>query len=296
MFILIPESFENIDSIIQAAPDEIAAGLNPLCEKCSARLETADLQAWIEKLHASGISAAFLVDGMVHQENLENTKKVFFQALDAGADTFYIADEAYIEMALEYEDTTGREAVNRLVFQPETLICCGQEGAFYESLGLKAVSLMPALSLDEAAKSAQDCTILEVLASGHPCWMNSHRPLLSNYFDAARLHTPFQPGHVYHLKEKNRPYSLPVWQDEKGTHIFSAVPVNSVRQVKQLQESGISRFRIDCLFESNAWGIRQLALLRQALEGRMPQLNEKDGSDQGWSMKTDIRKKANDER
>lgn len=288
MFVFCPDSLEQMDEVIEARPEAICVGTDVLSSRTRAIMPLEKLGAWNERLHEQGILSYINALKMVSQKDLETTRDAFEKAVLAGSDGFYVADDAYLYWAGELEKKHGISVMDKLIIQPETLIASGMDARFYRSAGVQACSLAHELSLQEILKAAGQSDGLEVLVSGHSCWMDSRRPLLENYLAAIGKKGDFQSGHVYSLREMQRESHLPVWQDELGTHIFSDVPICSYRQIKDLKDAGIERFRIDCLLEGNEWGLRQLENYRRILNGETIEPEPGDGRDDVYHEETTI--------
>ncbi len=167
----------------------------------------------------------------------------------------YYADEGVLYQAKQI----GYE--HACVYQPETLITNALDVQFYIKQGIESVSLAHELSLDEIISIASYTPQLEVLISGYFSILYSRRPLIQNYFNA--LHIPNSPKGQFTIIEQTRKDSMPIIEDEYGTHIFSEQPIQSVHEYPRLKEAGIQRFRIDSIFMDDDWTIEQLKNYKQ---------------------------------
>jgi putative protease len=287
-FLFCLDSFEDLDKVADAKPDAVVFGLKGFCGRIRAAKELEEMEETIRFFHARQMQVYINLQKMIEQQEAGKTKEILEALEKSGADGYYIADEGWIETADAIDPSLALR--NKLVFQPETLIASGQEAQFYIECNLRAVSLAHELSLEEIVKCAKACKDLEVLISGRYAWMDSRRPLLSNYFEHMEQPEKFTEEKIYFLQEKTRQDKMPVWQDAAGTHVISAEPVCSFEQIQALQEGGIARFRIDALLQGNAWAADALNKYKAILEGKNIERRKEDGSDALYKTQTQIQK------
>lgn len=269
MLILALDSLEDLDSVMTSKPDAVCIGLDPLSSRSRAIVDLETLPAMIEFFHEQKVKVFINAQAMVEQKLYPQIQKTFYKAVEAGADGFYIADDGYITMADEYEAKTGHKIRDVLIMQPETLLCSGEDAGFYLEQGLQAASLAHELTCDEivsSARTSQKPDQIEVLIAGYYTWMESRRPLLENYLRYIGKQDLFEPNTIYRIQEQLRPAKLPIWQDEKGTHVLADAPIQAGADILAMHQAGIERYRIDSFLMGNDWGARQVALYRDLLE------------------------------
>lgn len=262
MFILSLDSFEDLDQVIAAKPDAVVAGLESFSSRTRADLSLDELADFVRSMHEEGIAVYLNMQAMVEQIRLDQAEAAFNEAIAAGVDGIYAADDAYLEFA---ENSACGDVRDRIIIQPETLICSPEDANFFASQNTMAQSLSHELSLQELLECAAACSSLEMLVAGRYSWMESRRPLLLNYLSHIHSSSQFKEGKVYSLRELTREGKLPVWQDHLGTHVLSDELFQAGSNLVPLHEAGIDRFRIDCLLQGNVWGIEMLRLYRDLL-------------------------------
>ena len=269
MLILALDTFEDLEPVLESHPDAVVIGFDPLSARSRAIARLDQLPELVEFFHDHNIQVLINAQAMVEEKLYPEIQTTFFAALDAGVDGFYIADDGYITMADEYEQKTGKPVRDKLIIQPETLICSGEDASFYLDLGLQAASLGHELSLGEMVDAAHVCTRpdgIEVLIAGLYTWMESRRPLIENYLRYIERSDRFEEGRIYTIQEQLREARLPIWQDEKGTHVLADQPLQAGAHLLDLQKAGIGRFRIDAFLKGNAWGANQLKKYQALME------------------------------
>ena len=285
MFIVTVNSFDELKSLEQAQADGIILPVPHFSIRQNAFLDLDSLKEVTLRLKNQNIKVYFNLLKMLTQSDLEQAEKLLIMAKELDVDGLYIADEGWLEMAGQLN------LIDRLIYQPETLIVNGMDADFYADLGLQAVSLAHELSIDEIEAIAADShASLEVLIQGRYSWMYSRRKLITNYFDAIDLQEPVIDNKAYDLQEATREGVMKIVENEAGTHVFADEPIASFSVMERLKKAGIQRFRIDTMFEDAAKGAACLHLYRQALNGRLPEDTEQYGSDSLYFSQT-IKKK-----
>ena len=285
MFIVTVNSFDELKSLEQAQADGIILPVQHFSIRQNAFLDLDSLKEVTLRLKNQNIKVYFNLLKMLTQSDLEQAEKLLIMAKELDVDGLYIADEGWLEMAGQLN------LIDRLIYQPETLIVNGMDADFYADLGLQAVSLAHELSIDEIEAIAADShASLEVLIQGRYSWMYSRRKLITNYFDAIDLQEPVIDNKAYDLQEATREGVMKIVENEAGTHVFADEPIASFSVMERLKKAGIQRFRIDTMFEDAEKGAACLHLYRQALNGRLPEDTEQYGSDALYFSQT-IKKK-----
>ncbi len=281
-------NFEDLDQVIESRPDAISFGLEGLSSRTRALVSADQLDEWVSRFHEADIPVYLNAQAMVEENRLEEVRSLFRRALDAGVDGFYVADDAYLSLADEESEIRQSDITSRIIIQPETLICSGEDAHFFEQLGVQAISLSHELSIPEILEAAKTCSNLEVLVHGHTAWMESRRPLIQNYLNQIEKPEAFEENRLYFIRELQRNVPLPLWQDELGTHVFSAIPTEAGEGIRAMAQAGIHRFRLDALFESQKEGLKALEDYRALLKGEPV---HREGN--FMSEQTDIKKEKN---
>lgn len=205
-------------------------------------LTTVSLEAlpiWKKACQSLNMELYINMTKFIMEEEIEELKNTLSYLKQIDVDGIYYGDEAIYYEAKQI----GLE--NRLIYQPETLVTSFADVSFYESLGIKAVSLAHELSLDEIVTIAGHSSLVEVLIHGYFSILYSRRPLVKNYLHYMNKEYSEKK---YELIESTREERMPLIQDKEGTYIFSSQPLQSFQELSTLKEAGIHRFRIDSIF------------------------------------------------
>lgn len=290
MFIVALEDLNTLQPLLDQKPEAVVLGLANFSARCHADVPLEDLASWVDFFHQQGIALFLNAQAMLEQDQISAAKKAFDGLVSAGVDGVYIADDGWIAIADDLAKQKKLDSLRSLlIIQPETLLCSGQDANFYLAQGLQAASLSHELALPEimtalewnqatlSQKEKESSSLrqgIELLVAGHYSWMESRRSLIENYLRFSNQKERFEAGKLYTIQEAMREARLPIWQDEKGTHVLSDVPLNVGRDFVALHEAGLNRYRIDAFLMGNEWAAQKLAAFRQALQARPEELDE----------------------
>ena len=280
MLILALSSPADASFLARSKADAFEVGLKDFSSRSGWDPGVDEAAEFIALCHASHKKVYFNLQRMVEQSFLEQARDVFLALVQNGADGIYAADEAYTQFALEADRSRQNSGQNdledsyisKVIIQPETLINSGLDARFYTDLGVQAVSLAHELTLAEIVACAKECDNLEVMISGSMTWMESRRPLISNYLDCIGKSELFEEGKLYILKEQIRQLPLPAWQDAEGTKILGDSRLEAGADVIPMHQAGIKRFRIDAGFLSNEEAEQLVDAYQAALEGKQSEV------------------------
>lgn len=302
MFIVALEDLNHLQPILKQKPEAVILGLDGFSARSHANVAIEEIPFWADFFHQQGMALFLNAQGILEQDQVEEAKKALAQVAQANVDGIYIADDGWISLADELDSTETLRSL--FIMQPETLVCSGQDAKFYLDQGLQAASLSHELALGEIVdilnwirqnpptSHVTKESGVELLIAGHYSWMESRRNLVENYLRFIHQAQKFEAGKIYTIQEAMREARLPIWQDEKGTHILSDEPFNVGLDLLTLQQAGLSRYRIDAFLLGNEWAAQKLHAFRQALETKKEELNL--GKSTLWNEQTWIKKEGNE--
>lgn len=266
MIIIALADLNDLDRIIASRADGVIVGLEGLAARSFADVSVEKLKKLTDQFHARNKKVFVNALGMVEQKNTTKMHALYEQVQSCGVDGLYVADEAYLDWARQWEEKSGQPASGQLIYQPETLICSGEDARFYIDCGMQAASLSHELSVSEMEDCAAVCEDLEMLIAGRYSWMETRRPVVENYLRMIDRMDRFEAGKVYDLRELQRPGRMKIWQDQWGSHILSAEVLQAGSDIVRLEKAGIHRFRIDGMGLGNCWAAEMADLYATALD------------------------------
>ncbi len=193
-----------------------------------------------------GVRVYVTANIFARNDDLDGVEAYFHRLEEVGPDALIISDPGVLEIAqrvlpgTEIHISTQANSTNYGAFR------------FWNRLGAKRVVAARELSLREIAeiraKIPEDMEI-ECFVHGAMCISYSGRCLLSNYFtgrDANRGECTHPCRWNYAVAEETRPGEyLPVYENERGTTIFSSKDLCMIEHIPELCGAGIDSFKIE---------------------------------------------------
>jgi putative protease len=163
------------------------------------------------------------IDQIIHENDLDEIKdfmKTFKDVLG-----FYYSDMAVYMIAKEIG------VVEKLIYNPGTLVTSVADAEFYLGLGIKRVCLSREITLEDILKFSHLKEKVEIIIHGKLNMFYSKRKLLTNYFTYIQEEIQ-KKGE---LEEEIREERYPVIEDQHGTNIFHENAVNSFEEFEQIK-------------------------------------------------------------
>ncbi len=133
--------------------------------------------------------------------------------------------------------------INRVIYDPITMITNSLDAKEYYSYGFNAVGLSNEIILKDVKKISEDVgSFLQVF--GYRLMMNSRRKLISLYKE--KINKEFLNNNII-IKEDTRDEYFPVIEDEKGTRIYRSYLISLLNEFNDLnlKYAYLDNFNID---------------------------------------------------
>ncbi len=203
--------------------------------------------AWaVSYAHAHGVRVYLTCNTLPDQSEIKELPAFLKMAADCKVDALIISDIGVFSLArrllpdMELHVSTQAGVVNALTAQ-----------TFFE-MGARRVVLARELSLEDirAIRRETDPALeLEVFVHGAMCMSVSGRCLISNYLtgrDANRGNCAQSCRWRYRLVEEKHPGEyFPIVEDDEGSYLLNAKDLSLLPYLDQLQEAGVSSFKIE---------------------------------------------------
>ena len=206
--------------------------------------------------------------------------KDYFQSLqEMGVDGVIVSDAGVLYVAkktapnLSLHISTQANTTNKYAVK------------FWQEQGASRVVLARELSLDEIAEihAFVPDMELEAFVHGAMCISYSGRCLLSDYLDGrssnrgACVQSCRWKYEVRALNATNgKSEWLPIEQDSKGTYIFNSKDLNMLSRIDDMQNAGVSSFKIEGRMKSGYYLATVINAYRRAMDGADRELCEKE--------------------
>ena len=113
------------------------------------------------------------------------------------------------------------DIVDKLIYDPTTLMTNSLDANFYLNQGIDSVVLAREITYDEILRIAKHTSNIEMQVAGYLKSATSKRKFLTNYFKY--INKDYDPTNKPQLKivEETRDYALPIIENQYGTQIYT---------------------------------------------------------------------------
>jgi len=226
-----------------------------------------EMKTGIEYAHKRGVKVYLTLNIIPHNSDM-NKLEDYIKAIKAfGFDAVIVSDPGILMMVKEFwpsiEIHLSTQANNTNYVSAK----------FWHEQGVSRVILARELSLQEIKEikdKIPETLEIEMFVHGAMCISYSGRCLLSNYMagrDANRGACAQPCRWEYSLMEKTREGEyFPVYEDERGTHIFNSRDLNLIHKIPELIESGVSSLKIEGRMKSMYYVANIVRTYREAID------------------------------
>ena len=182
------------------------------------------------------------------------------------ADAVIASDLGVIDLALKYKTPVH--------VSTQANIINSRTAKVFERMGVNRLILARGLSLGDirVIRDAVDVQF-EAFVHGAMCISMSGRCLLSNYLsdrDSNRGECVQACRWEYLIREKGRGSELTMEEDKRGTYILNSRDMNMISHLKELEDAGISSFKIEGRMKSQYYVANVVNAYRRAMDGVNP--------------------------
>lgn len=237
---------ERLKSAVLFGADAVYLGGNSFGMRTAPKNFGDDLREAVTYAHAHGVQVYLTCNILPHSDEIQRLPGFLQNAADCGVDAFIISDLGAL--------TIAKQAAPQVPVHISTqagIVNYATANVFYE-MGASRVILARELSLEEIStirvKTPSDLEI-ETFVHGSMCVSFSGRCLLSSYLtgrDANRGDCAQPCRWKYRLVEENRPGEfLPIEEQDGGTYILNAEDLCMIEHLSQLEQAGVTSFKIE---------------------------------------------------
>ena len=259
--------FEKLQMAIAYGADAVYVGGKNYSLRANAKnFDLQGLKDAIVYAHSKNTKVYVSVNIFANNQDFDGLYE-YLQALkEMSADAVIVADIGVLNIArqipgLEIHISTQANVTNY------------QSALLYKELGASRAILARELSFAEIGEINNRAAPFEteVFIHGAMCVSYSGRCLLSNYMaqgrDANRGDCAQPCRWKYHLVEEQRPSEyLPVYEDERGTHIFNSKDLCLIEHIPELITSGVSSLKIEGRMKTAYYVAMVTKAYREALD------------------------------
>lgn len=218
-------------------------------------------------VHEQGMQVSVLMNRLFPQSEVTSFQNQMLWLLEEGIDRIIIADPGLLQKASE------KGCLDRLIYDPGTLMTNVHDVRFYHDLGLSSVSISQLLTAEEIETIAHEVADCSLAVFGHQMMSVSARPLLSAYGIQTGI-TDLKNRRNLYMREEKREEKMPAWENEYAAMIYSDYIQDSLDRLVSFAGAGIARFVFDGVFLPEEICIDALTAAKAVLNGREEAKNE----------------------
>lgn len=207
------------------------------------KLNHQELVHAFQKTHDLGLKVAVYMNRIYTDKELVKAEEYFEFLKENQVEFIYYNDPAIYMIAESYD------MVERLVYEPDTLMTNSRDMQFVLDQGIHHCVLSTEITLDEMkeiCKNVQGKT--EAILFGYLNMSYSKRHLIQNYCDELGITNTCVDKMDCVLIESTREGKMPIMEDAQGTHIFTDYVLDAFDEMEVLKEVGIHAIRLEGIF------------------------------------------------
>lgn len=240
--ISMPQDMDQIRTYVEAGCDLIMIGERFHSARCNGIFNVEELPEAVKLIHEMGAEAGIMMNRLYMQDEVHLVPEYLKQIQEWGFDVIYYNDPAVYVWAKKL----GIE--NHLMYQPDTLMTNSMDVQFMLDRGIQCVMLSKEMTCEEMKEIAMKVKgHIGVIIHGYLNMSYSKRKMLTNYFKVLGEERRFEREDLV-LIESTREGRMPVYEDDKGTHIFTDYMLEGFAEVKQLVDAGVQDLMVESLF------------------------------------------------
>jgi len=257
---------EKLQMAFNYGADAVYVGGKELSLRANAKnFDLPELKKAIDYAHSKNAKVYVSVNIFAHNHDFDGLHEYFLNLKKINTDAVIVADLGVLNVARQ---VSGLE----IHISTQANVTNFQSASLYKELGASRVILARELSFKEIREINDHKAIeTEVFIHGAMCVSYSGRCLLSNYMaqgrDANRGDCAQPCRWKYQLVEELRPGEyLPVYEDERGTHILNSKDLCMIGHIPELVASGVSSLKIEGRMKTAYYVAMATKLYRDALD------------------------------
>lgn len=178
------------------------------------------------------------VNRMVHPSDLDEIKKLLSEFISYNI-LFYVTDLGVAKILKDMN------VINRVIYDPMTMICNSLDAKEYLDYGFNSVGLSLEIKIDDV-KTISDKVANKIFYQvfGYHLMFHSKRSLVTLYGE--KINKEINLSNM-NLKEATRNDMYPIVQNEQGTLIYRSYLISLIKHIKELniKYAYFEHFRID---------------------------------------------------
>ncbi|WP_035199865.1 peptidase U32 family protein [Heyndrickxia coagulans] len=235
------ESSGQAEALIAAGVDTLYIGGNRFGLRMPGHITLEEIGDITKFAHRQNRKVYTAVNGLMHNGHIEALPEYLSSLEKTGVDAITAGDPGVIQLLKEMKLNLP------YIYDAQTLVTSANQIKFWLKRGaIGAVAARECTFIELKEIQAQIKQPVEVQVYGPTCIHHSKRRLLSNYTQFAHLNAGTTVRDRLSISEKkDRENQYPLFEDENGTHIFSAEDIALIRYLPDLHRAGLDTWKLD---------------------------------------------------
>ena len=214
----------------------------------------------ISTAHQEGMKISFLMNRLFGQSEISAVSERMNAYMQAGVDGVIFADPGLLAAA----ENNGY--LNRMIYQPDTLVTSSYDASFWMEQGLKSVTVSSLITKDEISQMSSKVNGLSLVVHGRLLMSVSKRRLLEAFKEETGLSFQTDYNRSLYLVEEKRDGRMPVYENAYACMIYSDFVQESFDEMTSFLN--IDRFIIDGTWLDRQESIAALRIYKGMLMGK----------------------------
>lgn len=214
----------------------------------------------ISTAHQEGMKISFLMNRLFGQSEISVVSERMNAYMQAGVDGVIFADPGLLAAA----ENNGY--LNRMIYQPDTLVTSCFDASFWMEQGLKSVTVSSLITKDEISQMSTKVNRLSLVVHGRLLMSVSKRRLLEAFREETGFSFQTDYNRSLYLVEEKRDGRMPVYENAYACMIYSDFVQESFDEMTSFLN--IDRFIIDGTWLSRQESIAALRIYKGMLMGK----------------------------
>lgn len=260
-----PTSVHDIEKLADAGANAVIIGEQRFGLRLAGDFSREDVKKAVEIAHSKGIKVYVAMNGLYHNEILDQVEDYIAFLRDVNVDAIVFGDPAVLMSVRQIAPTM------QLHWNTETTATNWFTCNYWGKRGAKRAVLARELSFEAVSEIKENADVeIEVQVHGMTCMFQSKRSLVGNYFEYQGKNLEIIEQKKYEsnmfLVDKERNNKYPIFEDINGTHIMSPNDICIINELEELIDAGIDSLKIDGVLKSSEYIIEVTKLYRQAID------------------------------
>lgn len=259
-----PTSLHDIAPLIDAGADALMIGEERYGLRLAGEFSRDDIVEAINIAHAKNAKIYVAMNGIFHNDKIDELAGYVEFVRDAGADAIVFGDPSVLLTVRE----TAPEM--KLHWNTETTATNWYTCNFWGRKGAKRAVLARELSMDAVVEIKENAEVeIEIQVHGMTCMFQSKRSLVGNYFEYQGKDLEIEESKsdkTMFLYDEERDNKYPIYEDSNGTHIMSPNDICIIDELEDFIDAGIDSFKIDGILKQPEYIISVTEKYRKAID------------------------------